>query len=180
MILHPGNRSVLCFFTTLALFAPSALFSSCGPVTVEDHLAAAVAAMDKDDFEKSYELYQSILDWKGEGDVSGDQRFRAAFESSRCLVFLNRFDQAVGSFIDLEKSFPAEMNQPTSYPYVLHLCTDFLRKPDSPTDRIIDLIEYGTAKYLAQKEGFACKVVEVMKRSLTDEQKERLRKNGYF
>ncbi len=166
-------------FSLLLLF--TGLVVSCGcPNTPEEKADAAGKAMDDGKYDKAHELYQEILSWKGEGEVSGTLRFHATLESCKCLAYLDRYQEAVADFKMMEKSFEKEMGVPTAAKYALQLGRVFHVKV-APVDPIVDLLHYAGEKYPDKKNDFGALVKKIeTSRDLTDEEKEKFRGLGYL
>ena len=171
-------RHALLF--SLLLFL-TGLFIGCGcPNTPEEKVDAAGKAMDDGNYDKAHELYQEILSWKGEGEVSGSLRFQATLESCKCLAYLERYEEAVADFKMMEKSFEKEMGVPTAAKYALQLGRVFEVKV-APVAPIVDLLQYAGEKYPDKKKDFGglVKAIEAG-RDLTDEEKDKFKGLGYL
>lgn len=156
------------------------LFVGCnGASTPAEQEKAADKAMADENYQKAFELYQELLEWKGEGEVAEGKRFKAALESVKCQVQLELFEEAKDSFFALEKNFPKEMAKPDSFKHALAV-TNEMERANAPVLIMTDIIGYAKEKYPEVGSKFDNYKVNLVKRAETDEEKAALRKLGYL
>jgi hypothetical protein len=103
--------------------------------------AAALRALDDEDYQAALELYQGLLDRQSEEGVPEDMRFRASLESIKCRANLKQYDESVHAFIDLEKNFAAEMEKRDGFRHALDVIRILIRQ-NAPIRPILELLEY--------------------------------------
>jgi len=156
------------------------LFVGCGGAsTPAEQMKAADGAMAAEDFEKAYELYQGLLNWKGEGEVDKDKRFKAALESTKCQVQLGDYEKVQADFLALENTFPEEMSGPKSYKHSL-VVTNELARVQAPVLIMTTIIAYAKEKYPDMGTQFDKYGEDLVKRASTDAEKAALKKLGYL
>ncbi len=156
------------------------LFAACnGASTPAEQEKAADKAMAAQDYEEAFKLYQELLDWKGDGEVAQDKRFKAALESVKCQVQLGLHEEAKVSFLALEKDFADEMAKPNSYKHALAV-TNEMDRANAPVLIMTDIIGFAKAKYPDVGTKFDNYKENLIKRAETDEEKAALKKLGYL
>ena len=156
------------------------LFTACNGVsTPAEQEKAADKAMAAEDFQKAYDLYQGLVNWKGEGDVDAGSRFKAALESIKCQVQLKLYDEAGAGFLKLEEDFADEMAKDDSYKHALAV-TNEMARAEAPVLVMVDIIDYAKKKWPAVDTKFDSYKDDLVKRAQTDAEKAALKKLGYL
>jgi len=166
-------------FPFLLLFFFLGLSACGGSMTPGEQEKAAGKAQDSGNYQKALDLYQGLVDWKGEGTIDPDLRFKAALESVKCLVEIGRFEKAVEDFKALEKTFPEKMKAPKAYNYALSVCNALVRK-EAGIKITAGLLKYAGEKYPDYKDRFEANIEDLKKRAKTPEDIQALKTLGYL
>ncbi|MFH0943653.1 MAG: hypothetical protein V2A76_00490 [Planctomycetota bacterium] len=141
-------------------------------------MASADNAMAAHDYQKALDLYDGLIDWKGEGTVAPAARFKASMESVKCLLSLKQPKEGVERFQKMFGSYP-ELEAEGAYKHTLAVLRTL---DDARADAAIsiDLLELAKEKHPEQKEKFGEWVKKLMDRNLDSELVARLKKLGYL
>ena len=140
--------------------------------------AAADEAMQSEDYGKAYDLYQDVLNWKGEGEVTEASRFKASLESIKCQAYQDKFDESVDAFMGLEKNFAEEMK--TKGDRHTLAVTRILVVREAPILTTTKLLGYAAEKYPDKKVKFDDFGKQLKDRASTPEELAELKKLGYL
>jgi hypothetical protein len=146
--------------------------------TPKDKMEAASGAMQEEEYGEAYGLYQEVLDWKGEGEITEATRFQASLESIKCQAYQDEFDAAVDNFMGLEKDFAEEMK--TKGDRHTLAVTRILVDRNAPILTTTRLLGYAAEKYPDKKEKFDGFGEQLKERASTPEEMAELKKLGYL
>ena len=141
-------------------------------------MVSADEAMASKEYQQALDLYDGLIDWKGEGTVAPGDRFKAAIESVKCLVAMEEPEDGVARFTSMFGSYP-ELEDATAYKHTLAI----LRTLDDARANVmiqIDLLELAKEKHPQQNEKFGQWVQKLKDRGLDSEAVARLKKLGYL
>lgn len=169
---------------TFSLMAAlSGLLFSCGggPATPAEQMADADAAQQARDFDQALELYDGLIDWKGEGEVPAADRLKATMEAIKCMVALKRSEEAVERYTAIYEQFPGEMGATDSYKRMLAVLSS-LNAAKADLTLITGLLEVANSKHAAKKDDFQ-KFVDKMvasRKDMDDAARAKLKDLGYL
>ncbi len=154
------------------------LVSGCGTETPDSVLKDADTAFRTDkDYTKAIELYESVLDWKGEGEPSKTQRFNATLEIIRCRIAAKDYEQALKDTDEMCSSFADTVVLKD----LTAIIGEFLKQGgEEATDHAITVIGKATEMYPDQKDQFKKWSEKIMEDGATSEQMKRLKQMGYL
>jgi len=161
----------------LGLLVPLTCLVSCGPTTPGDYSDAATDAMNDQNYEKALSLYSDLLDWKGEGEVKPEIRFKAARNSVECKIRLGKAKEGVADFTKLKETFSEQMAAPDAYTYAQSVF-GALSDAKADFDASLALLAFASENYPEQKEKFQS-LADELKKGASDEQRSKLKGLGY-
>ena len=157
-----------------------AWLSACAkpPETPAAQMEAADEAVRARDFETALTLYDGLIDWKGEGQVSAGERFKASLESVKCLIALGRAQEGVDRYQQMFGQY-GELTGPDAHKPTLAVLQTLVQQKAHP-DISIAFVELAQEKHPDKKENFGGLVEKIKQAGLNVEQLEKLRKLGYL
>ena len=158
----------------------AAQLTGCGDSvqTPAQQMAAADEAMGARDHAAALELYDGLINWKGEGEVGSGDRFKASLESVKCLISLNRAKAGVDRYAEMYGKY-GELDSADAHKHTMAVLRTLV---DQKTDAnlSIEFLKLAQAKHPDKQDNFG-KVVEKLKQQgLSNEQLEALAKLGYL
>lgn len=156
-----GAMRIVIIPALLILLA--AVIPACSPsLSPEENYQKAQRLLASDAPQKAFNIYREILD-QGKA-IPKEIRFRAAFESIRCLVLLGRFDDARNEFTKFDLSFQEEMRWPSSYKYGLIVTNELVRQK-ADVELILDVINHLKEKFPDMKDNFESYIDALLNRA---------------
>jgi len=126
------------------------------------------------DYDQAITLYKNVLDWKGEGEPTTQQRFEASFNLARCQVRNKEFDRAVASMEEIQKAF----GDTVTYKNYCTVIVDLVAEKASGD--AIDLLGKAKELYPKYEDQFEKMAEKIKKLDLSDEEMQKLQSLGYL
>jgi tetratricopeptide (TPR) repeat protein len=162
-------------FSLTLLFLAILVMGCGGNKTPQDVLGDANKAFNTEkDYAKAITLYRQVLNWKGEGAVTDQNRFEAAFNVTRCQVRQKEFDKAVASLDELQKAFKGTV----TYKNYCTVITDLMS--ENASSDAIDVLGKAKDLYPKYAKQFESLAEKIKKLDLTDEDMKKLQSLGYL
>lgn len=162
-------------FSLTCLLMAVVLAGCGGSKTPQEALGEANKAFNTEkDYAKAITLYKQVLDWKGEGTATDQNRFEASFNLTRCQVRQKEFAKAIQSLDEIQKAF----KDTVTYKNYCTVITDLVS--ENASSDAIDVL--GVAKNLFPKyeKQFEDMAGKIKKLDLTDEEMKKLQSLGYL